>query len=248
MENFRAHRTNRPALERPHARQHLIKHNAERELIRALVLRLPANEFRGQISRCAQQTVGAGGLCRQARDAEVAELYLLLRRNENVSRFNVTVDDSRAMRQREGASQIRGPGTGALDGHRKGTEALYQSFSGNVFHDKEWHTLFVDAHVVEVHDGGMRKLADELGFAEELVFQVVAEAADKGLQGDGTANDVVARHFDAARGTGADQFQGLVAAFLQCNHQAERNSRVARSRRPCAFDGGTGATTGARRA
>src|SRR6266576_1515908 len=76
----------------------------------------------------------------------------------------------------------------------------------------------MDAYVVELHDGGMRKLTNQLRLAQELLFQVFAETVDEGFEGHGAADDIVPRPFHAARGSGPDGFQGFVAAFLQRNH------------------------------
>jgi len=55
-------------------------------------------------------------LCGQARDAEVAELHLFLRRHKDVPGFDVAVNDSRAVSHRERTGQVGGPGAGALHG------------------------------------------------------------------------------------------------------------------------------------
>src|SRR5260370_31101475 len=75
---------------------------------------------------------------------------------------------------------------------------------------------------------------------QELLFQVVAESINESLEGHRAADDVVTRSIDPARGSGADQFQGLVAAFWRCNHYAERSRRAARSRRPLPLVCGAG--------
>jgi len=59
----------------------------------------------------------------------------------------------------------------------------------------------MDAHVVELHDGGMRKLPNQLRLAQELLFQVFAETVDEGFEGHGAAYDIVARPFHTAGGT-----------------------------------------------
>src|SRR5207302_5424285 len=93
----------------------------------------------------------------------------------------------------------------------------------------------INPHVVELHDGGIRKLADDLRLAQELLLLRFAEGIGKSLEGHDAADDVVARHFNAAGSAGAERLDAFVPAFLQSNHQAERSNRAARSRKPCPF-------------
>jgi len=45
----------------------------------------------------------------------------------------------------------------------------------------------------------MRELADNLRFMQELLFQVLAESINEGLEGHSAADDVVASFIDPAR-------------------------------------------------
>ena len=85
-------------------------------MIGALILRCAQDLFRREVSWRPLHALGSGNLRGQLRDSKVAQLYLLLWSYKNVSGLNVAVDDSRAMREGEGASNIRGPGAGALQG------------------------------------------------------------------------------------------------------------------------------------
>src|SRR6266576_4087329 len=87
----------------------------------------------------------------------------------------------------------------------------------------------MDAYVVELHDGGMRKLTNQLRLAQELLFQVFAETVDEGFEGHGAADDIVPRPFHAARGSGPDGFQGFLAAFLDRKITRLNSSHVERS-------------------
>ena len=46
-----------------------------------------------------------------------------------------------------------------------GFQMLFKRRTCNVFHHQERRAGFIDAYVVELHDGGMRELADQLRFA-----------------------------------------------------------------------------------
>jgi len=43
-----------------------------------------------------------------------------------------------------------------------------QSLAGDVFHDEVWGALLVEADIIELHDGRMRELADNLRFMQEF--------------------------------------------------------------------------------
>src|SRR5215469_619138 len=64
----------------------------------------------------------------------------------------------------------------------------------------------------------MRKLADQLRLAQELIFEIFVETMDEGLQCHSAADDVVPRPLHAARGSRTDGLQSFVAAFSQGNH------------------------------
>src|SRR5260370_910455 len=107
-----------------------------------------------------------------------------------------------------------------------------QRLAGDVFHYEEGRCLRVDPYVVELHDGRIGELADELRLAQELLFPAFSEAVDKSLEGHDAADNIVAGLFHAAGGARAKWFEGFVAAFLQGDHQAARKRRDARPRTP----------------
>jgi len=232
VQNLGADRANRLSVKGPDASQHLIKNNAERELVRTVILKLTLDLFWRHIRGRTHDAAGKRKLRGQASDAKVTKSDSVFRIDENVSGLDVTVNDSCTMGRGECTGQIRCPGTGALNGQGRGFEVALEGLAGDVFHDEVRRTPLVDANIIELHDGRMRELADNLRFAQELLLQVLAEGINESLEGHGAANDIVAGFFDAARGSGPDQLQSLVAAFLRCDHQAERRRREARSRKP----------------
>ncbi len=248
LQNLRANGTDGSSIKGARAGQHLVQNNAERELIRAGVLGLALDLFRSQVRWRAQQPARTRNLRGVTRDAKVAKLYLVFRRHKNVSGLDIAVKNSGAVGYCQRIGQIGRPSAGALRRQRGRIEMVLQRFAGNVFHHQKRSALLVDAHVVKLHDGRIGKLADDLRLAQELLLLALAKAIDKSLEGDDSADDVVARHFNAAGSAGAERLDAFVAAFLQCNHQAERSNRAARSRKPCPLDGATGTGVSLRRA
>src|SRR5260370_14904561 len=188
--------------------------------------------YGGEVSGLPHQAAGAGDLTGKARNAEVTELYLVFRRDEDVSWSDVAVKDSSAMGNRERAGQIGGPGAGTMRRQLGGIEVMLERPAGDVLHNKERSALLVDSYVVKLDDGGIGKLSDDLRLAQELLLLALPETVDEGLESHGAADDVVTRFFHAARGAGTERLEGFVTAFLQCDHYAERSRRAARSRWP----------------
>src|SRR6266404_3266664 len=114
VQNLGADSAERTSIEGFNTAHHLVQNNAECELIRARILRLALNLFGRQIGRRAPEVAGTGALRCEARDTEVAEFYFVFRRDENVARLKVAVNDSGAMSKRESASKIGSPGAGPL--------------------------------------------------------------------------------------------------------------------------------------
>src|SRR4029077_4076449 len=152
----------RAAIEGAHAGQHLIKNNAESKLIRAGILGFALNLVWREIRWRAHKETRAGDLRGVTRDAEIAKFYLVFRGDKNVSRLDVAVKNSGAVGHAQRTGQIGSPGAGALKRQSGGIEMLLESFAGDVFHHEEGSSLLIDAHVVELHDGRIGELADEL--------------------------------------------------------------------------------------
>src|SRR5260370_31365085 len=109
---------------------------------------------------------------------------------------------------------------------------IFKRFAGDVLHHKEGSSLLIDSDVVKLDNARIGELANDLGFAKELLLEVFAETVQKGFTCHDAANDVVPCFVDAARGARTAGSEGLVAVLLQCNHHAERRRPAARSRRP----------------
>jgi len=81
-------------IERRLATKELIQDNTQRPEINSVIVRLFLHEFwrhvqRGALDRCQRQRL----LGERAREAEVAQLELAVRSNENILWFHVAVDD-----------------------------------------------------------------------------------------------------------------------------------------------------------
>src|SRR5712692_4542723 len=244
VQNLGADRANGLSVKGTDAGKHLIKNNAERELVRTVILKRTLDLFGRHIRGRTKDRAGKRKLRGQASDAKVAKSDFVFGIDENVSGFDGTVNDPSAMGGGECSGQFHCPGTGALNGECGGFEVTLESLAGDVFHDEVGGAPLVDADIIELHDGRMRELADNLRFTQELLLEILAEGINESLEGYGAANDIVASFFDAARGSGPDQLQSLVAALWRCNHQAERRRRAARSRRPLPLVCGKGTGVG----
>src|SRR5258708_30678538 len=102
---------------------------------------------------------------------------------------------------------------------------VLQRFAGDVFHHQERSSLLVDPYVVELHNGRIGKLPDNLGLAQELLLLTFSEAIDKGLESDDAADNVIAGLFNAAVSARDEWLEAVVPAFLLSDHQAARRSR-----------------------
>jgi len=95
----------------------------------------------------------------------------VFRRDENVARLKVAVNDSGAMSKRESASKIGSPRRRPAVAGGGRIEMVFQRLAGDVFHYQEGNTVLVDSDVEQLDDGRIGKLADDLGLAEELAVR-----------------------------------------------------------------------------
>src|SRR5580700_2425380 len=91
--DLRAYGLDGIAVKRPCAGGHLVKNDAQREKIGAVVLQITENLFRREIRRSAHQISAAGSLCRKTGNAEVPELHLLIESHENIGGLHVAMND-----------------------------------------------------------------------------------------------------------------------------------------------------------
>jgi len=177
--DLRAYGLDGIAAEGPLAGRHLVKNDTQREKIGTSVLQITENLLRREISRSAHQITAARGLRRKARNPKIPELHLLIEGHENIGGLHVAMNDIGAMGLAECGREIARPHGGASYGQRGAVEKGLQCFPLNIFHNKIRRALAVGAHIVKGHDVGMRQAADDLGFAEKLLLEIVGAKTTK---------------------------------------------------------------------
>src|SRR5260370_37133612 len=125
------------------------------------------NLFRRQVRWRAHEAARPRSLRGVASDAEVAQFYFVFRRDKNVSGLDVTVKNSGAVGHCKGTGQVGRPCAGALSSQNGWIKMVLQRFAGDVFHHQEGSAVLVDPHIVEMHNGRVGELADDLRLAEE---------------------------------------------------------------------------------
>src|SRR6266852_440305 len=150
IQNLGADRANGLSVKGTDAGKHLIKNNAERELIRTVILELTLDLLGRHIRGRTHDAASKRKLRGQASNAKVTKSDSVFRIDENVSGLDVTVNDSCTMGRGECAGQIRCPGTGALKGQGRGFEVALEGLAGDVFHDEVRRTPLVDANIIEL--------------------------------------------------------------------------------------------------
>src|SRR5260370_1901854 len=118
VQNLGADRANRLSVKGTYARQHLVKNNAERELVRTVILKLALDLFGRHICGRTHDAAGKRKLRGQASDAKVAKSDFVFGINEDISGFDVTVNNSSAMGGGERSGQLHSPATDPLNGPR----------------------------------------------------------------------------------------------------------------------------------
>lgn len=148
----------------------------------------------------------------EARHAEVGELYLAVRGDENVGGLDVAMNDALAMSDAERGSDVADPGTGA--GKRNGAlfENAVEWLAVDEFHDEIGSLRgLVDAHVMQHENAGMRDLADDAGFLKEFFAGFAgSDFLGEDFDGDDAADVRVVRTDDAAEGACADCVEDFV--------------------------------------
>jgi len=214
-ENLRADRGDRTPIKRRHTGQHLVKNNPQGEQVGASAVGLAHDLLRSQVRRSAHDAPGARNLRGKACDAEVAELYLAFFGDHDVRGFNVAVDDTGMVGAAKCRGKIRSPGAGARPGNGRFAKDLLQGPPIHILHYKIGDAGFFNADVEQVHDRGMRKLAYDLGFTQELfLLRGGAERVNERLDGDGSADDLVASFIHATGGAETQGAKDLVTIFL----------------------------------
>lgn len=197
--------------------QHFVEDDAEREEIRASVLSATENLFRAPIGGSAADRRISALMAGQPRHTEVRELDAIFEGDENVCGLNVSMDDGAAMRDRKCNSNVGSPfASSGIRNAALGNDFI-EGLALDQFHNQVRSLRgLLDAHVVNGDDGGMRKLANDAGFAKKTVAGVTAcERGGEELDRDGAVNQGIMGADDAAVCACADSFEDLVATDLQ---------------------------------
>ena len=229
------------ALERAAAREHLVEHRAEREDVGARVDGLAARLLRrhvggraehdsgprGAISRQRGGRPGARGAGhrRQLREAEVEHLDLARRREHDVGRLDVAVDDPRRVRGRERARDVHRVAQRLVHRQRPLREQAVERAALHVLHRDAVRAV---GRLVDVVDGDDVRVIERrggAGLADEAraTFGVVERVAAQQLQRDGPGETGVARPVEHAHPSLAELLEDLVATAGRCRHGALRD-------------------------
>jgi hypothetical protein len=91
---------------------------------------------------------------------------------------------------------------------------MLESIAWDKFKNEVCDAVIAGADVVELNDGGVRELSDDLGFVKELLLATLVKALNESFESDGPADDGVVGAIDPAAGASANSLQHLVAAVL----------------------------------
>src|SRR5579864_8666082 len=106
----------------------------------------------------------------EPRHAEVREFYAAIIENQNVGGLDIAVNHAPAMRGVQCGCDFTHPCASTWQGNAALGENLIERLPLEEFHDEiRCVRRFVDSHVVQRNDTGMRKLADNARFLQEAV-------------------------------------------------------------------------------
>ena len=192
-ERWRGRAVRRVARRRRAAGDHLAQHHAEAEHVGARVAGLAARLLGRHVGRGpARGRLAAEHL----RQAEVEDLHLAVVAEEHVPRRHVAMDHAEGVRVGEAAAHLDRDPDRLTDRERPAREAVREARAAEELEDQEGAAIAA-AHVVEVHDVGMREPRRRLGLPEQpgLAQRVDAARADR-LEGDLPLELPVARLVD----------------------------------------------------
>ena len=224
------------ALERLAAGQHLVQHAAERKHVAAMIGGKSLRLFRRHVRRRAEDhaclrrhhaqrrgmrravraglTGPDGRLVRhRLREAEVGDFHLVVRRDLDVGRLQIAMDDPFFVRGFERLHDLMADLQRLFDWHGAALQALGQRFSLDQFHDEEVAAARL-LHPIQRRDVGMIQRGEHLRFALEPrdAFGVGRERVRQNLDRDRSAKLRIARAIDLAHAARAEGGKDLVRA------------------------------------
>jgi hypothetical protein len=216
------------SLERLSSRQHLVKDDAEREHVAAVIGDEPLRLLRRHVCRGAEDDARAGrhhaqrGRIRHVRDrfgihrlgqTEVEQLDLVLRRDLDVCRFQIAMDDASVVRRFERLRDLQRDSERILDRKRPALQPVRERFAFDQLHDQE--VLAIELlHSVQSCDTRVVDRGEDLRFALESrdAIGVGSEGFQNGLDGDAAAEPAVARAVHFAHAADSEHMRDLVRA------------------------------------
>ena len=201
-------------MERTGAGKHFIENATQRKNVGASVLRAAHDLFGAPISGRAEERAAAGVAAGDASHAEVRKLNAAVRGDENISGFDVAVNDSLAMCDAERSSNVANPGARAGKRDRTFFQNAIKRLAIHKFHDEIGRLRhFVDTHVMQGENAGMRDLSDDARFLEKLLAGFASgDFRGENLDGDDASDERIMRANDAAEGASADGVEDFVTA------------------------------------
>ena len=207
------------AVERHLARQHLEEHRRQGEEIGAGVERLAAHLLRRHVVRRpddgaglgeAGRAVGAEAAGDRPGQAEVEQLHAV-RRQEQVRRLQVAMDEPARVQRVEGVEDLQRDGGGVGRRQRPARHARAERLAGEQLHRHDQPVVGL-LDLVELADVGMRDAGRGPGFTPQpLARRVVGLAANR-LQRDSAVEPLVAGRVHDAHAAFADLPFDLVAS------------------------------------
>jgi hypothetical protein len=160
-------------------------------------------------------------------EAEVEDLHPPVRRDEQVLRLEVAVDDALVVRRRQAARHLGRVLDGLPLGQRPGREPSSQSLPFEELGDGERSAVLL-AEVVDREDIRVREHSDGLRLALEAgePARVPCEDLGQNLHGDGAIEAGVPGPVDLAHPARAERAENLVVAKALVNGQGHHRPPV----------------------
>ena len=213
------HVNHRRAVERHLARQHLEEHRRQREEIGAGVERLATHLLRRHVVRCPDDGAGLGEARRALRaeaagdrpgQTEVEQLHAV-RRQEEVRRLQVAIDQPARVQGVEGVEDLQRNGGGVGRRQRPACHARAERLARKELHRHDQPVVGL-LDLVELADVGMRDAGRGPGFTPQPFARRVVGLAANRLQSDGTVEPLIAGRVHDPHASLADLPFDLVAS------------------------------------
>ena len=221
----------RVAAERPTTGEHFVQHGAEREDVRAIADRPPLRLFRRHIGdradddtelrrrRSRHRVCGRIRGRQHFREAEVEHLGLTAIGDHDVGWFDVAMDDSRGMGDRERVGNLLGELDRALQGQAGPGNHLVERTAAHELHDEEVDPVGV-IHFVDRDDVRVVERRCGPGLPEKAVaaIAIASRVGGNHLDGHNTAQTRVGRPIDDTHAALADAVFDLVVREGRPDH------------------------------